>query len=31
MLFCVLFVFCNKGKDKLKVLYWDKCGFCLGM
>jgi transposase len=24
-----LFVFCNKGKDKLKVLYWDTCGFCL--
>ena len=24
-----LFVFCNKSKDKLKVLYWDTCGFCL--
>lgn len=24
-----LFVFCNKRKDKLKVLYWDNTGFCL--
>ncbi|WP_335922237.1 IS66 family insertion sequence element accessory protein TnpB [Shewanella chilikensis] len=22
-----LFVFCNKAKNKLKLLYWDKCGF----
>ena len=24
-----LFVFCKKGKDKLKILYWDNTGFVL--
>ena len=24
-----LFLFCNRYKEKIKVLYWDKNGFCL--
>ncbi|HOV13913.1 MAG TPA: IS66 family insertion sequence element accessory protein TnpB [Spirochaetota bacterium] len=27
----VLFMFCSKNRSRLKILYWDKNGFCLWM